>query len=130
MKKPIVIVGYLLGWIYPISAIIINLLDVRIKLMSAFDFHNDSILFYLFYGTIFSIATFIIYFAFYYKRYNVKKGFYFTFINVFLYYPSIVCNMYYSDSWDATIPAVILVVDLLIIAYTFYVAPRKSEGNV
>lgn len=126
MKKLIVIVGYLLGWIYPISAIIINLLNVRIKLMSAFDFHNDSIMFYLFYGTIFSIITFIIYFAFHYKKYDVEKGFYFTFINVFLYYPSIVCNMYFSDSWDATIPTVILVVDLLVIAYTLYIAPGKS----
>ena len=130
MKKPMVIVGYLLGWIYPISAIIINLLNVRIKLMSAFDFHNDSIMFYLFYGTIFSIITFIIYFAFHYKKYDVEKGFYFTFLNVFLYYPSIVCNMYFSDSWDATIPAVILVVDLLVIAYTLYIAPGKSSEKI
>ena len=128
MKKLMVIVGYLLGWIYPMSTIIINLFNVRTKLMSAFDFGNDSIMFYLFYGTIFSIITFIIYFLYFYKKFDVKKGFYFTFINVLLYYPSIVCNMYFSDSWDVTIPTVILVVDLLAIAYTLYITPKKVKS--
>ena len=84
MKKPIVTVGYLLGWIYPISAIIINLLNVSPKLMSAFDFGNDSIMFYLFYGSIFSIITYIIYFLYFYKKFDVKKRFLFYLYKYFL----------------------------------------------
>ena len=128
MKKPIVIVGYLLGWIYPISAIIINLLNIKTKLMSAFDFHNDSITGYLLYGTIFSLITFIIYYIYHNKKFDISRGFYFTFINVFLYYPSIICNMYFCDSWDAPIPTAILIVDLLVIAYTLYITPKKLKS--
>ncbi len=130
MKKTLVIIGYLLGWIYPLSAIILNLFDVRTNRMGFFDFHNDSIIGYLFYGTIFSIITYAIYFIYHYKKYNIEKGFYLTFANILLYYPTIACNMYYSDSWDAKIPIAILVVDLLIIAYTIYIAPRKSDEKI
>lgn len=127
MKKALVTIAYLFGWIYPVSAILINLFDVRTEFMGFFDYHKDSIIGYLFYGTIFSIITYIVYFVYFYEKYDIEKGFYFTFANVFLYYPSIACNMYFSDSWDAVIPTIILVVDLILIAFTLYIAPRKAD---
>ena len=127
MKKATPIIFYLLGWIYPVSTIIVNLSGVRTDLMGLYDFGNDSIMFWLFYGTVFSIITFVVFFTYFYKRYDIRKLFYFTFINVLLYYPSIACNLYFSDSWDALIPTIILVADLLVIAFTLYSAPRKAD---
>lgn len=128
MKRVITTVLYLLGWIYPISTIIVNLSGVRTDLMGMFDFGNDSIIFWLFYGTVFAVVTFVVYFAYFYNKYDIKKNiFYFTFINVFLYYPSISCNLYYSNSWEEAIPATILVADLLVIAFTLLTAPRKAD---
>lgn len=122
-----IIICYLLGWIYPLSTIIVNLLDVKTKLTGLYDFGNDSIMFWLFYGTVFAIITFAVYFTYFYKKYDTEKAFRFTFINVLLYYPSIACNLYFSDSWDAFIPTIILVADLLVIAFTLYIAPRKAD---
>lgn len=127
MKKAKLIVCYLLGWAYPLSVSIVSVFDIRTKLGGAFDFGNDSIIFYMFWSLVFAVVTFGVFFYYIKTRFETKSDFFFTLFNIPLYFVSIYCELYtFSYPW---ISVVTLVLAALIIAYTVFVTVKRTKDK-
>ena len=98
MKKTIPLIGYYLGWIYPVIVNAYMVLDpylhIRTKLSGPLDFGNDSIMGYMFDSLIFAAFTFLIYFI-YYKEPLKNWG---VLVNLPLYFVSVVVVPWYTES--------------------------------
>lgn len=95
MKKAVLSLVYLSGWIYPLSVTVYTVLDyffkIKTTLMGPFDFGNDSIMGYIFSSIIFAFVTFTVYFVLILIKRPASKLFYLTLINLPLYILSIAC---------------------------------------
>ena len=91
MKKIIPLIGYYLGWIYPLAVstyiILDHFLHIRINNSGPLDLGEESTLMYMFYFLIFAALTFLIYFI-YYKKPLKNWG---VLVNAPLYIVSIFC---------------------------------------
>ena len=121
MKKIIPLIGYYLGWIYPIIVNAYIVLDpylhIRTKLSGPLDFGNDSIMGYMFYSLIFAAFTFLIYFI-YYKEPLKNWG---VLVNLPLYFVSVVVVPWYTES-HPLLSAVALLLSIGAIVYTTVVS--------
>lgn len=121
MKKIIPLIGYYLGWIYPIIVNAYIVLDpylhIRTKLSGPLDFGNDSIMGYMFYSLIFAAFTFLIYFI-YYKEPLKNWG---VLVNLPLYFVSVVVVPWYTESYPL-LSAVALLLSIGAIVYTTVVS--------
>lgn len=103
MKKSVPLVTYIIGWIYPVSANIFAVLDnyIRIKVsyFGPFNFYNDSIMGYVLYSFIISVATFLIFFIYSIIKFKPPKSFYFVLFNLPLYFASIFASVLYTDTY-------------------------------
>ena len=117
MKKIIPLIGYYLGWIYPIIVNAYIVLDpylhIRTKLSGPLDFGNDSIMGYMFDSLIFAAFTFLIYFI-YYKEPLKNWG---VLVNLPLYFVSVVVVPWYTESYPL-LSAVALLLSIGAIVYT------------
>ncbi len=114
MKKTIPLIGYYLGWIYPIVVNAYILLDpyfhIKTKLMGPLDFGNDSIMGYVFYSLVFSAFTFLIYFI-YYKEPLKNWG---PLVNLPLYFVSLVIVPIYENQYFISTIALLLSVSAIV----------------
>lgn len=121
MKKIIPLIGYYLGWIYPLAVSTYIILDpylhIRTKLSGPLDFGNDSIMGYMFYSLIFAAFTFLIYFI-YYKEPLKNWG---VLVNLPLYFVSVVVVPWYTESYPL-LSAVALLLSIGAIVYTTVVS--------
>ena len=121
MKKIIPLIGYYLGWIYPIIVNAYIVLDpylhIRTKLSGPLDFGNDSIMGYMFDSLIFAAFTFLIYFI-YYKEPLKNWG---VLVNLPLYFVSVVVVPWYTESYPL-LSAVALLLSIGAIVYTTVVS--------
>lgn len=121
MKKIIPLIGYYLGWIYPIIVNAYIVLDpylhIRTKLSGPLDFGNDSIMGYMFYSLIFAAFSFLIYFI-YYKEPLKNWG---VLVNLPLYFVSVVVVPWYTESYPL-LSAVALLLSIGAIVYTTVVS--------
>ena len=121
MKKIIPLIGYYLGWIYPVIVNAYMVLDpylhIRTKLSGPLDFGNDSIIGYIFYSLIFSAFTFLIYFI-YYKEPLKNWG---PLVNLPLYFITVYIVPFYGDTYPI-IPIISLLLSIGAIAYTTVVS--------
>ena len=121
MKKIIPLIGYYLGWIYPLAVSTYIVLDpylhIRTKLSGPLDFGNDSIMGYMFDSLIFAAFTFLIYFI-YYKEPLKNWG---VLVNLPLYFVSVVVVPWYTESYPL-LSAVALLLSIGAIVYTTVVS--------
>ena len=121
MKKIIPLIGYYLGWIYPLAVNTYTVLDpylhIRTKLSGPLDFGNDSIMGYMFDSLIFAAFTFLIYFI-YYKEPLKNWG---VLVNLPLYFVSVVVVPWYTESYPL-LSAVALLLSIGAIVYTTVVS--------
>lgn len=121
MKKIIPLIGYYLGWIYPLAVNTYTVLDpylhIKTKLGGPLDFGNDSILGYAFYSLVFSAFTFFIYFI-YYKE-PLKN--WIPLVNPSLYFISVFIVPFYGETYQI-ISIVTLLLSIGAIAYTTVVS--------
>lgn len=121
MKKIIPLIGYYLGWIYPLAVNVYAVLDpylhIKTKLGGPLDFGNDSILGYAFYSLVFSALTFFVYFV-YYKEPLKNWG---PLVNTPLYFISVFIVPFYGEAYPI-ISIVTLLLAIGSIAYTTVVS--------
>lgn len=109
MKKTIPLIGYYLGWIYPLVvnsyAILDHYFNIRTKNMGPLDFGYETIVAYIFYSLIFAGFTFLIYFI-YYKE-PLKN--WVVLLNLPLYFVSTYCVVFvFRDYFPLTVISMIL----------------------
>lgn len=116
MKKILPLIGYLIGWIYPLSVnsvvVLDHFLNLKTTLMGPFDFYNDSIMGYIFFSLILSALTFAVYFICFVKP--LKH--YFVLLNLPLYVLSVFASFIYNDF--ILIAVIFLVLSITAIIYT------------
>lgn len=121
MKKIIPLIGYYLGWVYPVIVNAYMVLDpylhIKTKLSGPLDFGNDSIMGYMFDSLIFAAFTFLIYFI-YYKEPLKNWG---VLVNLPLYFVSVVVVPWYTESYSL-LSAVALLLSIGAIVYTTVVS--------
>ncbi len=129
MKKTIPLIGYYLGWIYPLVvnsyAILKHYFNIRTKAMGPLDFGYETIVAYIFYSLIFAGFTFLIYFICYKKP--LKN--WVVLLNLPLYFVSTYCVVFvFRDYFPLTVISMIL--SLATVIYTTVVsieAMKKFE---
>ena len=121
MKKIIPLIGYYLGWIYPIIVnayiVIDHFLHIRINNSGPLDLGEESTLMYMFYFFIFAALTFLIYFI-YYKKPLKNWG---VLVNAPLYIISIGIAPFYFE-YNIYLAGVTLLLSIGIIIYTTVVS--------
>lgn len=121
MKKIIPLIGYYLGWIYPILVnayiVIDHFLHIRINNSGPLDLGEESTLMYMFYFFIFAALTFLIYFI-YYKEQLKNWG---VLVNAPLYIISIGIAPFYFE-YNIYLAGVTLLLSIGIIIYTTVVS--------
>ena len=121
MKKIIPLIGYYLGWIYPLAVstyiILDHFLHIRINNSGPLDLGEESTLMYMFYFLIFAALTFLIYFI-YYKEPLKNWG---VLVNAPLYIISIGIAPFYFE-YNIYLAGVTLLLSIGIIIYTTVVS--------
>lgn len=122
MKKIVPLIGYYLGWIYPLVVNAYIVLDpylhIKTKLTGPLDFGNDSIIGYIFYSLVFSAFTFLIYFI-YYKKALKNWG---VLANLPLYFITVyIVPFFYTDTYPI-ISVIALLLSVSAIVYTTVVS--------
>ena len=121
MKKIIPLIGYYLGWIYPLAVstyiILDHFLHIRINNSGPLDLGEEPTLMYMFYFLIFAALTFLIYFI-YYKEPLKNWG---VLVNLPLYFVSVVVVPWYTESYPL-LSAVALLLSIGAIVYTTVVS--------
>lgn len=132
MKKIIPLIGYYLGWIYPLALNIFVILDyflfIRTKLSGPFDFGNDSIVGYIFYSLVFSAFTFFIYFIYYkepLKNWNVLVNLPLYFVSVYIV-PFIFADNYFF----LAVISFICIVSAIVYTTIVSIKAIKNTGTV
>lgn len=122
MKKIIPLIGYYLGWIYPLIVntyiVLDRYLHIKTKLMGPLDFGNDSIIGYMFYSLIFAAFTFLIYFI-YYKEPLKNWG---VLVNLPLYFISVYIVPFVFEDHFFPLTMVSLLLSICTIIYTTVVS--------
>lgn len=121
MKKIIPLIGYYLGWIYPLAVstyiILDHFLHIRINNSGPLDLGEESTLMYMFYFFIFAALTFLIYFI-YYKKPLKNWG---VLVNAPLYIISIGIVPFYFE-YNIYLAGITLLLSIGIIIYTTVVS--------
>ena len=99
MKTKYILSGvYILGWLYPLSVLIYTIADrylkIKTSLLGPFDFGNDSIMGYVFFGFLFAVVSFIIFFVAVIIKFRVSRRFYFSLLNLPFYCCALISPIY------------------------------------
>ncbi|MBE6786506.1 MAG: hypothetical protein E7538_09810 [Ruminococcaceae bacterium] len=85
-KKYILSAIYLLGWLYPLSILVFNIADYFLVIKEPrgcpFDFNNDAMIGWCFYGLLIGFVSFLIFFIASFVKFRMSKLFYLTLLNL------------------------------------------------
>lgn len=124
---------YLLGWFYPLSILVFNIIDNFIVIREPFgcpyDFNNDTMIGWVFYGLLLALVTFLIYFITLIVKFKVSKIFYLTLLNMPLLFLLITFawNYIYAESLNFNI--ITLAISLTAVVLSIVPIFRSDEKN-
>ena len=135
-KKCILTAIYLLGWLYPLSIMIFNIADHFLKIdvpdLSLFDFNNDAMIGYVFYGVILALISF---FGFYIVSgiiFDMSSWFYLSLLNPVATVFTVAFGWNYQFAESPGLNAILLIASLLIISVTLlplFKAEKKKKNS-
>lgn len=135
-KKCILTAIYLLGWLYPLSIMIFNIAEHFLKIsapdLSPFDFNNDAMIGYVFYGVLIALLSF---FGFYIASgiiFSMSNWFYLSLLNPVVTVLTVAYGWSHQFAENPGFNAILLIVSLLLIAVTLlplFKAEKKKKNS-
>ena len=132
MKKKYLLSGiYLLGWLYPLSILIFNIADsylvIREPRGCPYDFNNDTMIGWCFYGLLIAVVTFLVYFVKAILKFRMSKLFYLTLLNLPVLFLLITFSWNYTYAETLSCNIAELAISLTIIALSLFPIFKAEE---